>query len=60
MRPATQSATVGAAAHFVGGDPHGASMPMDCFVWLVTNAERTLVVDTGFDWMPSPRTEIVN
>lgn len=28
-------------------DPDG-PMPMDYFVWLVTNASRTLVVDTGF------------
>ncbi len=34
--------------HFVGGDPHDASMPMDYFVWLVRNAERTIVIDTGF------------
>jgi glyoxylase-like metal-dependent hydrolase (beta-lactamase superfamily II) len=34
--------------HFVGGDPHDAPMPMDYFVWLVRNAERTVVVDTGF------------
>ncbi len=34
--------------HFVGGDPHDAPMPMDYFVWLVRNAERTIVVDTGF------------
>ena len=34
--------------HFVGGDPHDAPMPMDYFVWLIRNAERTIVVDTGF------------
>ena len=34
--------------HFVGGDPHDAPMPMDYFVWLIRNAKRTLVVDTGF------------
>lgn len=34
--------------HFIGGDPHDAPMPMDYFVWLVRNAERTFVVDTGF------------
>ncbi len=34
--------------HFVGGDPHDAPMPMDYFVWLVRNAERTIVIDTGF------------
>ena len=36
------------ADHFVGGDPHDAPMPMDYFVWLIRNAERTIVVDTGF------------
>lgn len=35
-------------AHFVGGDPHDTPMPMDYFVWLVRNAERTIVIDTGF------------
>jgi glyoxylase-like metal-dependent hydrolase (beta-lactamase superfamily II) len=34
--------------HFVGGDPHDAPMPMDYFVWLIRNAARTIVVDTGF------------
>jgi glyoxylase-like metal-dependent hydrolase (beta-lactamase superfamily II) len=34
--------------HFIGGDPHDAPMPMDYFVWLIRNDERTIVVDTGF------------
>ena len=34
--------------HFIGGDPHDAPMPMDYFVWLIRNSERTIVVDTGF------------
>jgi glyoxylase-like metal-dependent hydrolase (beta-lactamase superfamily II) len=34
--------------HFVGGDPHDAAMPMDYFVWVLRNAQRTVVVDTGF------------
>jgi glyoxylase-like metal-dependent hydrolase (beta-lactamase superfamily II) len=34
--------------HFVGGDPHDASMRMDYFVWVIRNAHRTFVVDTGF------------
>jgi glyoxylase-like metal-dependent hydrolase (beta-lactamase superfamily II) len=34
--------------HFIGGDPHDAPMPMDYFVWLIRNAERAIVVDTGF------------
>lgn len=36
------------ADHFVGGDPHDAPMPMDYFVWVVRNAARTFVIDTGF------------
>lgn len=34
--------------HFLGGDPHDTPMPMDYFVWLIRNAERSIVVDTGF------------
>lgn len=34
--------------HFVGGDPHDVPMAMDYFVWLVRNAERLYVIDTGF------------
>ena len=34
--------------HFIGGDPHDTPMAMDYFVWLVRNAERCFVVDTGF------------
>ena len=34
--------------HFLGGDPHDAPMPMDYFVWLIRNSERTYVVDVGF------------
>jgi glyoxylase-like metal-dependent hydrolase (beta-lactamase superfamily II) len=34
--------------HFVGGDPHDGSMRMDYFVWVIRNAHRTFVVDTGF------------
>ncbi len=36
------------SANFIGGDPHDAPMPMDYFVWLIRNAERTIVVDAGF------------
>jgi len=36
------------SSHFIGGDPHDGPMPMDYFVWLVRNANRTIVVDTGF------------
>lgn len=35
--------------HFIGGDPHDAPMPMDYFVWLIRNSQRTFVVDTGFN-----------
>ena len=38
--------------HFIGGDPHDVPMPMDYTVWLIRdsgNAERTVLVDTGFD-----------
>ncbi len=34
--------------HFIGGDPHDAPMPMDYFVWAMVNAERTVILDTGF------------
>ena len=37
-----------AAQNFIGGDPHEAASNLDYYVWLVTNASRTLVVDTGF------------
>src|SRR5258708_5100928 len=36
------------ADHFIGGDPHDAPMPMDYFTWVIRNAQRTVVVDTGF------------
>ncbi len=36
------------SANFIGGDPHDGPMPMDYFVWLIRNGERTVVVDTGF------------
>ena len=34
--------------HFLGGDPHDAPMPMDYFVWLIRNSDRTYVLDVGF------------
>lgn len=37
-----------------GDDPHDGPMPLDYFVWVCRNADRTVVVDTGFDW-PSAR-----
>ena len=51
--------------NFIGGDPHDADMPLDYYVWLVRNAQRTVVVDMGFtaevaqrrkrDYLRSPR-----
>ncbi|MGE0482606.1 MAG: N-acyl homoserine lactonase family protein [Gammaproteobacteria bacterium] len=34
--------------NFVGGDAHDVPMPLDYYVWVVSNAARTIVVDTGF------------
>jgi glyoxylase-like metal-dependent hydrolase (beta-lactamase superfamily II) len=34
--------------NFIGGDPHDADMPLDYYVWLVRNTQRTVVVDMGF------------
>lgn len=37
-------------ANFVDGDAHDMSdMPLDYFVWVVRNDQRTIVVDTGFN-----------
>ena len=47
IRYATRQAT--RSMHFVHGDPHDTPMPMDYFVWVVRNAERTILVDTGFN-----------
>jgi glyoxylase-like metal-dependent hydrolase (beta-lactamase superfamily II) len=46
IRYATRNAM--RSAHFIGGDPHDAPLPMDYFVWVVRNGERVIVVDTGF------------
>jgi glyoxylase-like metal-dependent hydrolase (beta-lactamase superfamily II) len=36
--------------NFMGLDPHEtAPMPIDYYVWVIRNAARTIVVDTGFD-----------
>ena len=37
------------AENFIGGDAHESGERMDYFVWLVRNASRTFVVDTGFN-----------
>lgn len=34
--------------HFIGGDPHDLPMPMDYYLWVIRNGERTVLVDTGF------------
>jgi glyoxylase-like metal-dependent hydrolase (beta-lactamase superfamily II) len=34
---------------FIGADEHDQPHPMDYFVWVIRNAQRTIVVDTGFD-----------
>lgn len=35
--------------NFIGGDPHNSDMPLNYYVWVVTNKKHTIVVDTGFD-----------
>ncbi len=32
--------------HFIGGDPHDASMPMDYFTWVAIGEERVFVIDS--------------
>ncbi len=34
---------------FVHGDPHDAPLPMDYFVWVMRNQDRTVVLDIGFN-----------
>src|SRR5690349_8081612 len=34
---------------FIGADDHNAPHQIDFFLWVVRNADRTIVVDTGFD-----------
>lgn len=36
-------------AIFMGGDPHDAPLAMDYFIWVMRNAERTVVLDIGFN-----------
>ncbi|HEX6997805.1 MAG TPA: N-acyl homoserine lactonase family protein [Gammaproteobacteria bacterium] len=39
-----------AYGNFLGADPHeDGDMPLDYFVWAIVGADRTFVVDTGFD-----------
>ena len=37
------------AESFIGADDHDSPHPMDYFVWVVRNRQRTIVVDTGFE-----------
>jgi glyoxylase-like metal-dependent hydrolase (beta-lactamase superfamily II) len=46
-RPASENFLYPAAA---GEDPHDYPMPIDYFVWVIRNGERTILVDTGFDY----------
>ena len=34
---------------FICADDHDAPHPIDYFVWVIRNANRTIVVDCGFD-----------
>ena len=35
--------------NFIGGDIHNSEMPLNYYVWVISNRERTFVVDTGFN-----------
>ncbi len=35
--------------NFMSADDHATLQPIDYFVWVVRNAQRTILVDTGFD-----------
>lgn len=37
------------ADNIIGGDPHSGARPIDYFIWVVRSADRTFVVDLGFD-----------
>ena len=40
---------------FIATDPHDGPMPIDFYVWALVNANRTIVVDTGFDHAEAER-----
>jgi glyoxylase-like metal-dependent hydrolase (beta-lactamase superfamily II) len=40
---------------FIAADDHDQPHPMDYFVWVIRNAQRTIVVDTGFDAIEGAR-----
>jgi len=35
--------------NFLGGDAHDVEMPLNYYVWVVSNDQRSIVVDTGFN-----------
>ncbi len=35
--------------NFIGGDIHNSEMPLNYYVWVISNRERSIVVDTGFN-----------
>lgn len=35
--------------NFIGGDAHDTEMPLFYYVWTISNGERTILVDTGFN-----------
>lgn len=35
--------------NFIGGDEHDTEMPLNYYVWVISNSERSIVVDTGFN-----------
>ena len=41
--------------NFILADDHASLQPIDFFVWVVRNANRTIVVDTGFDHAEAKR-----
>lgn len=43
------------AESFINADDHQSPHPMDYFVWVVRNANRTIIVDTGFDQAEAQR-----
>lgn len=34
---------------FIGGDPHDTTIPLVFYVWAIVGAQRTVILDTGFD-----------
>ncbi|MDF1749549.1 MAG: N-acyl homoserine lactonase family protein, partial [Alphaproteobacteria bacterium] len=35
--------------YFMGADPHDGPEPIYYYVWLIRNAQRSILVDTGFN-----------